>query len=75
MLLVLQGQLQCLRVIGTDETVSVGVGTQQSVLVVDIVVHVETPGTDHGRRLGWQTTDTPSFPGGTVRLETIAGIT
>lgn len=45
----LQGQLQCLRVIGTDETVSVGIGTQQSVLVVDIVVHVETPGTDHGR--------------------------
>lgn len=46
----LKGQLQGLRVIGTDETVSVGIRTQQSVLVVHIVVvHVETSGTDHWR--------------------------
>lgn len=36
--------------IGTDETVSVGIRTQQSVLVVHIVVvHVQAPGTDHWR--------------------------
>lgn len=36
--------------IGTDETVSVGIRTQQSVLVVHIVVvHVETPRADHWR--------------------------